>query len=66
MRQDAAAKKGTKLLLDEAGSGLLAASRASQKRLEVLADDFVKQSCLGLAALVLDGGVPARNPGRTR
>ena len=59
MRQDAAAQIGTQLLLDEAGRGLLPASRASEDRLEVLADDLVEQRSLGLVALGLDGGVPS-------
>jgi hypothetical protein len=42
VRQDAAAKKGTELLLDEAGSGLLSATRVSEKRLEILADHLVE------------------------
>jgi hypothetical protein len=39
--EDAAAQERAQLLLDEAGSGLLSAARASEKRLEVLADDLV-------------------------
>ncbi len=61
MGQDAAAKKGTELLLDEAGSGLLCASRACEEVLDILPYDLVEQGCLGLVALILDGGVPSRD-----
>ena len=53
MGQDAAAKKSTELLLDEAGSGFLSASRVCEEGLEVLAYDLVEQGSLGLAALIL-------------
>ncbi len=61
MGQDAAAKKGTELLLDETGSGLLSASRACEEGLEVLAYDLVEQGSLRLVALVLDGVGPWRD-----
>ena len=60
MGQDTAAKKSTELVLDEAGSGLVSASRASEEGLEVVADDLVEQGSLGLVALVLDGVEPSR------
>ncbi len=61
MRQDAAAQIGSQLLLDEAWRGLLPASRASEERFEVVADDLVEQGSLGLVALVLDGGASSRD-----
>ncbi len=61
MRQDAAAKKGTELQLDEARRGLLPATRASEEGLEVVADNLVEQGSLGLVALVLDGGASSRD-----
>ena len=61
MRQDAAAQIGSQLLLDEARRGLLPASRASEERFEVLADDLVEQGSLGLVALILDGVEPSRD-----
>ncbi len=61
MRQDAAAQRGSQLLLDEAGRGLLQASRACEEGLEVLADNLVEQGSLGLVALVLDGGASSRD-----
>ena len=60
MRQDAAAQIGTELLLDEAGRGLLPATRPCEEGLEVVADDLVEQGSLGLVALVLDGVEPSR------
>ncbi len=61
MGQDAAAKKGVELLLDEAGSGLLSASRACEEGLEVLAYDLVEKGSFGLVALILDGVGPYRD-----
>ncbi len=62
MGEDSAANEGTEFLLDEAGRGLLPGSRASQERLEVLADHLVEQGSLGLVALILDGGRPSAGP----
>ena len=61
MGEDAAAKVGAELLLDEAGSRLLPASRTCEKGLQVLANDLVKKSSFGLVTLVLDGVVPSRD-----
>ena len=61
MGQDAAAKKGAELLLDEARSGLVSASGACEEGLDVLPDDLVEQGSLGLAALILDGVGPSRD-----
>ncbi len=61
MRQDSAAQERAQLLLDEAGRGLLSASRLCEEGLEVLAYDLVEQGSLGLVALVLDGGAPSRD-----
>ncbi len=61
MGQNAAAKKGTEFLLDEAGSGLLSASRACEEGLEVLAYDLVEKGSFGLVALIFDGVGPYRD-----
>ncbi len=55
MGQDAAAKECAELLLDEAGSGLVSASRFREKALEVLSYDLVQKGAFGLVALMLDG-----------
>jgi len=55
MGQDAAAKEGAKLLLDEAGSRLVLASRLREKALEVFSYDLVEKRAFGLVALMLDG-----------
>ena len=55
MGQDAAAKEGAKLLLDEAGSRLVLASRLGEKALEVFPYDLVEKGAFGLVALMLDG-----------
>ncbi len=59
MGEQTTAQIGSQLLLDEAGRGLLPGSRASQDRLEVLADHLVEQGSLGLVALILDGVRPS-------
>jgi hypothetical protein len=55
MGQDATAKEGAKLLLDEAGSRLVLASRLREKALEVFSYDLVEKSAFGLVALMLHG-----------
>ena len=61
MGEQTTAQIGSQLLLDEAGRGLLPASRASEERFEVLADDLVEQGSLGLVALILHGVQPSRD-----
>ena len=55
MGQDATAKEGAELLLDEAGSRLVLASRLREKALEVLSYDLVEKGAFRLVALMLDG-----------
>ncbi len=55
MGQDATAKEGAELLLDEAGSRLVLASHLREKALEVLSYDLVQKGAFGLVALMLDG-----------
>jgi hypothetical protein len=64
----AAGQVGPHLTFDEAGDGSTLAARAGEEGLEVLADDFMEQRLLGLAALVLDGERSAgpRDPGDSR
>jgi hypothetical protein len=52
MSENAAAQKGVELLLDEAGHGLLANSRARQERLEFLLDDVVEEALFGAMSCV--------------
>ena len=53
VREHAAAEEGAKLLLDEAGSGLGSALRASEEALQLAANDLVKEALLRLVALGL-------------
>ncbi len=55
MGQDAAAKEGAELLLDEAGSRVVLALRLREKALEILSHDLVEKGAFGLVALMLDG-----------
>jgi hypothetical protein len=55
MSQDAAFEICTNLSLDEQGDGCALLPRASQKRLELLVDDFVEEGLLRLVAFILDG-----------
>jgi hypothetical protein len=64
--EDSAANEGTKLLLYEAGSGMLAASCACEEGPEVLANDLVKKGSFGIVTLVLDGVAPSRDRGLQR
>jgi hypothetical protein len=61
VREHATAKEGAKLLLDEAGSGLLSVCSAREEASELLANDLMKESLLGLMALVLGNAVPGRD-----
>lgn len=47
MGQDATAKVGPELLLDEVGSWLVSRARAGQERLELLANDPMRERLLG-------------------
>ncbi len=67
VREHATAKESAKLLLDEAGSGLLSVYSAREEAFELLANDLMKESLLRLMALVLGHGVPPRDrPGERR
>ena len=57
MGQDAATQKRAKLLLNEAGRGLIAIARTRQEAFQLLSDDLMKQGLLWLTALVLGHGV---------
>jgi len=59
--EHATAKEGAKLLLDEAGGGLLSVRGARQEACELLADDLMKKSLLRLTALVLGHEIPDRD-----
>ena len=61
VREHATAKEGTKLLLDEAGSGLLSVCSAREEAFELLANDLMKESLLRLMAVVLGHAVPGRD-----
>ena len=61
VREYPAAKEATKLLLDEAGSGLLSVCSAREEAFELLANDLMKESLLRLMALVLGHAVPGRD-----
>ena len=52
MSEDPAAQEGVELLLDEAGHGLLANSRARQEGLEFLLDDVVEEALFGAMSCV--------------
>jgi len=59
--EHATAQECAKLLLDEARHRLIAQRRAREERLQLLADDPVKERLLRLMALVLAHGVPFRD-----
>jgi hypothetical protein len=56
--EDATAKEGAKLLLDEARRRLLPKRRAREEVFQLLADNLVKERLLRLAAPVLGHGAP--------
>ena len=55
MSEHAALEVGAELALDEARRGCTIAAGSGEEGLELLPDDFVKESLLGLVAFVLDG-----------
>ena len=61
VRQDAAAKECAKLLLDEAGRGLIPMARTREEAFQLLADDLVKEGLLRLMPHVLGHEVPGRD-----
>jgi len=59
--QDAATQERAKLLLDEAGRGLIAVARTRQEAFQLLPDDLMKQGLLRLMALVVGHMDPVRD-----
>jgi len=61
VRENATAKEGAKLLLDEARGRLISQCGAREEALQLLAHNLVKKSLLRLMALALGHEIPDRD-----